>query len=134
MIKEFLQYFPNPKHPDGKLVKVLVPGTQYLKIGCGLGRLPFELAAKGYASQGNEFSYFMLIASNYLLNMTNRKQEFTIYPFIHNLSNNFTESQLFQTVNIPDIHPSEFLTSESDFSMTAGEFVEVYLKQPCIYL
>eukprot|EP00375_Theileria_parva_P002256 XP_764934.1 hypothetical protein [Theileria parva strain Muguga] len=29
--------------------------------GCGLGRLPFEVLKLGYSSQGNEFSYFMLI-------------------------------------------------------------------------
>jgi len=62
--------------------------------------------------------------------MTTKKEEFTIHPFIHNLSNNFTESQLFKTVKIPDIYPADFLNSSSDFSMTAGEFVEVYVKQP----
>ena len=94
--------------------------------------MPFELATKGYASQGNEFSYFMLIASNYILNMTTKKEEFTIYPFIHNLSNNFTESQPFKSINMPDLFPADLLTPDSDFSMTAGEFVEVYAKQPSI--
>jgi len=42
-------------------VKVLTPGA-------GLGRLSFEIAKKGYHCQGNEFSYFMLIPSNFFLN------------------------------------------------------------------
>ncbi|KAJ8872252.1 hypothetical protein PR048_025854 [Dryococelus australis] len=42
-------------------VKVLVPGA-------GLGRLAFEIARLGYNCQGNEFSLFMLFASNFVLN------------------------------------------------------------------
>jgi len=34
--------------------------------GCGLGRLVIEIVGKGYAAQGNEFSYVMLLA-RYLL-------------------------------------------------------------------
>lgn len=36
--------------------------------GSGLGRLAYEIAKKGYISQGNEFSFFMLIAGSFLLN------------------------------------------------------------------
>lgn len=46
---------------NGANVKVLVPGA-------GLGRLAFEIASRGYSCQGNEFSLFMLIASNFVLN------------------------------------------------------------------
>lgn len=46
---------------DPGSVKVLVPGA-------GLGRLAFEIARKGYQCQGNEFSLFMLFASNFVLN------------------------------------------------------------------
>jgi hypothetical protein len=72
----------------------------------------------------------MLIASNYMLNLTTKKEEFELYPFIHNLSNNFTENQPFRMVKVPDIFPAEFLTADTDFSMVAGEFVDVYTKQP----
>jgi len=42
-------------------VSVLVPGA-------GLGRLAFEIACLGYTCEGNEFSLFMLFASNFVLN------------------------------------------------------------------
>ena len=41
--------------------RVLVPG-------CGLSRLLFEVVKRGYGGQGNEFSYQMLLVSNYMLN------------------------------------------------------------------
>ncbi|KAA6396661.1 MAG: hypothetical protein EZS28_007810 [Streblomastix strix] len=44
------------KHP-----RVLVPGA-------GLGRLCYDLAARGYHVQGNEFSLYMLLASQAVLN------------------------------------------------------------------
>ena len=42
-------------------VNVLVPGA-------GLGRLSYEVAKRGFSCQGNEFSLFMLFASNFVLN------------------------------------------------------------------
>lgn len=46
---------------DRRSVSVLVPGA-------GLGRLAHEFARRGYNCQGNEWSLFMLIASNFVLN------------------------------------------------------------------
>ena len=47
--------------PARSKVKVLVPGA-------GLGRLAFDIANNGFECQGNEFSLYMLIGSNYVLN------------------------------------------------------------------
>lgn len=41
--------------------KVICPGS-------GLGRLPLDICFRGYYSLANEFSYFMLIMSNFMLN------------------------------------------------------------------
>lgn len=46
---------------DKKMVSILVPGA-------GLGRLAFEIAQCGYSCQGNEFSFFMLLGSNFVIN------------------------------------------------------------------
>ena len=48
-------------HSDPGEISILVPGA-------GLGRLAFEIARRGYTCQGNEFSLFMLFASNFVLN------------------------------------------------------------------
>lgn len=42
-------------------IKILVPGA-------GLGRLAFDIANNGFECQGNEFSLYMLLGSNYVLN------------------------------------------------------------------
>ena len=46
---------------DRRQIEILVPGA-------GLGRLAYELAKLGFACEGNEFSLFMLFASNFVLN------------------------------------------------------------------
>jgi carnosine N-methyltransferase len=100
-----------------------------LTPGAGLGRLTFEIARIGFKSQGNEFSYFMLITSDYILNKTNKAEEFEIFPFIHDFSNVMSTKDIFKSVKVPDVCPAEVLSHDADFSMVAGEFVEVYSKQ-----
>ena len=66
--------------PTGKRVSVLNPG-------CGMGRLVYEFARRGFKTQGNEFTYFMLLASQYILNQAKSAESFLIFPFIHNFHN-----------------------------------------------
>lgn len=101
-------------------VRILVPGA-------GLGRLAFEFAAQGYSCQGNEFSFYMLLASHYILNKSSQKEQHTIYPFVHSSSNWRTADDMLRPIRIPDVLPSS-LPPTSDFSMVAGEFCEVYTK------
>lgn len=49
---------------EKRKISILVPG-------CGLGRLAFEIAKLGFKCEGNEFSMFMLITSNFILNKYN---------------------------------------------------------------
>jgi carnosine N-methyltransferase len=58
ILEELEQYFPIREKNQ---FKVLVPGA-------GLGRLVYEIALRGFFCEGNEFSLFMLIASNFVLN------------------------------------------------------------------
>lgn len=101
-------------------VRILVPGA-------GLGRLAFEYAAQGYSCQGNEFSFYMLLASHYILNKSTQVDEHTIYPFVHSSSNWRSADDMLRPIRIPDVLPST-LPQTSEFSMVAGEFCEVYSK------
>lgn len=103
--------------------KVLCPG-------CGLGRLPFDLARMGYDAQGNEFSYHMLLGGHMILNRCTEVEAFTIFPFVLSTSNRKGKSDHLRAVKIPDVAPAKALPNNSDLSMTAGEFVEVYKDQP----
>ena len=98
-------------------------------LGSGLGRIVFNFASMGYGAQGNEYSFFMLLASNFVLNMINKNEEFEIYPFIHNYSNTFEEEDPVRLYKIPDVNPAECIPKDADFSMVAGEFIEVYKNQ-----
>ena len=148
MVKELKKYLNPENNSTNSLYKVLVPGA-------GLGRLVFELCKNGYNAEGNEFSYFMLLSSNFILNSMLKKEELSIYPFIHNLSNSLSNSSALREIKIPDIDLMEDLNSFEVFnkaylckdtecsnnhvdnkcpssriygemSMVAGEFIETY--------
>ncbi|CAE7567029.1 Carnmt1 [Symbiodinium sp. CCMP2456] len=104
LVSALLRHLP-PKG-QAKAPAVLCPG-------CGLARLPFDLVRLGYAAQGNEFSYHMLLGSHLILNRSDRAECFNIFPF----------------VKVPDICPCEALAPTAQLSMAAGEFVEVYKTQ-----
>jgi carnosine N-methyltransferase len=124
ILEEFKEYFPENKTRNGERVNVLLPGV-------GLGRLLYEFSKLGYRAQGNEFSYFMLLSSNFILNCTSTSDEFEIQPLIHSFSNIFWEDAPFKTFKIPDENLYEELSKnpEGEMSMVAGEFVEVYKNQ-----
>mmetsp|Transcript_30840 Transcript_30840/g.71227 ORF Transcript_30840/g.71227 Transcript_30840/m.71227 type:complete len:490 (-) Transcript_30840:15-1484(-) len=117
-----------PKHGSKQKPRVLAPGS-------GLARLPFECARLGYAAQGNEFSYHMLQGSKWVLNETTDARSHTIFPFVLNLENRKNSRDHVRGVRIPDVCPSAILcppgveTTPEDFSMCAGEFVDVYCEQ-----
>ena len=99
-------------------VRVLVPGA-------GLCRLVYEIVSRGYSCQGNEFSMFMLLASNYVLNGMKRANQFKMYPWVHSFSNVASQSIQMKEVMIPDVLV-ETIPSTADFSMAAGDFLQVY--------
>ena len=81
-LKNFFEKKTKKEFQDG--INILVPGA-------GLGRLMYEIAKLGFKSQGNEFSYYMLLCSNFIFNNTTKKDEFVLQPFIHSFSNIFNE-------------------------------------------
>ncbi|CAL5335430.1 unnamed protein product [Camellia sinensis] len=93
--------------------------------GAGLGRLALEISCLGFVSQGNEFSYYMMICSSFILNQTQTVGEWTIYPWIHSNCNSLSDSDQLRPVSIPDIFPASAGITDG-FSMCGGDFVEVY--------
>ncbi|KAH7106861.1 N2227-domain-containing protein [Auriculariales sp. MPI-PUGE-AT-0066] len=120
MLEALLKSFEHIPEANRGSVRVLVPG-------CGLARLAYDVAALGFASQGNEFSQYMLLASHFILNRTSKINQHTIYPFIHSFSNVRRREDLLRQVRVPDVLPSAILGR--DFSLVAGDFVEVYSKE-----
>ncbi|KAJ2467355.1 hypothetical protein GGI02_004062 [Coemansia sp. RSA 2322] len=101
-------------------VRVLVPGA-------GLGRLAYEICCRGFSTQGNEFSYFMLFASNYILNKSLKEGQHVVYPYVHQFSNVACVEDQMRAVYIPDALPSNMpFAATAEFSMAAGDFIEVY--------
>ena len=122
ILNELKNYFKDKSKNDfEKGINVLVPGA-------GLGRLMYEIAKLGFKSQGNEFSYYMLLCSNYIFNNTTKENEFVIQPLIHSFSNIYNEEAPFKKVMIPDENLAEELskTETGEMSMVAGEFCRVY--------
>ncbi|XP_053322733.1 carnosine N-methyltransferase [Spea bombifrons] len=117
IIQEILKYFPRDKC-DVANINVLVPGA-------GLGRLAWEITRHGYSCQGNEWSFFMLFSSNFVLNRCSQINAFKLYPWVHQFSNNRSLTDQIRPVYFPDVNPHH-LPPDANFSMTAGDFQEIY--------
>ncbi|XP_020576051.1 carnosine N-methyltransferase-like isoform X2 [Phalaenopsis equestris] len=93
--------------------------------GAGLGRLALEISCLGFVSQGNEFSYYMMICSSFILNQTEAANQWIIYPWIHGNCNSLSDDDQFRPISFPDIQPASAGITEG-FSMCGGDFIEVY--------
>ncbi|CAG9813749.1 unnamed protein product [Phaedon cochleariae] len=118
IVKEIFTHYPKEQYKRSDIT-VLVPGA-------GLGRLAFEIASNGFACQGNEFNLFMLLMSFFVLNLCKKVDEYEVYPWIHQYCNNTKIEDQRLSVRFPDVIPMP--TPESTFSMSAGDFLDVYTK------
>ncbi|KJH42509.1 n2227-like protein [Dictyocaulus viviparus] len=110
-----------PSTSERASVKVMVPGS-------GLGRLAFDLARQGFHVEGNEYSMVMLMTSSFLLNACYEENEHIIYPYALDKSNSWSYEDQVRPVYFPDIGKSRTETA-SNFSMIAGNFIEVMLSR-----
>lgn len=126
IIDELKTLYPNVK--DRQNVRILVPG-------CGLGRLVIELVKQGFWAQGNEFSYHMLLASNFILNHCQVADQFWVFPFLHKSSHLVKRINQIRPVSVPDYNPLHIHELQREnpeipydelMSMTAGSFVDLY--------
>lgn len=124
LIRELLKHLPVTKDNRNKQ-KIVVPGA-------GLARLVVELVSRGYEVEGNDFDYFMLLCSSFILNCAQRRHEFSIFPWVDKKCNIHAARDVTKPIKIPDIAAVDLIESNPDsrMSMCAGEFVEIYKHQP----
>lgn len=108
-----------PDREQRSQVKCLVPGS-------GLGRLVYELVARGFWTQGNELSYHMLQVLSLILNRCQEPEMFLIFPFIARSSHVSLRLNQIRPVAIPDVCPARELPDSDLMSITAGSFVDLY--------
>lgn len=136
-IKESIKkYLPLEKYSEGqRLPQIVVPGS-------GVGRLAFELAAMGYDVQGNEFSMYMLLASDFILNnggqIFSSERPLHLSPWLLESRNVHASTDPTSSIQIPDVDPATMLMQSLDdeermsslpapeFSMAAGDFASIY--------
>lgn len=120
------KYFPIVN--ERPTVEVLIPGS-------GLGRLLIEFSKKGFKTQGNEISYYMLLSSHFLLNNSFYMNNFLICPFVHNNSNVIKRNYQCRQIYFPDFNSEDIYHLEKKYpsipmddlmSIIAGEFVDLY--------
>lgn len=126
IIDKLVQLFPDESERQN--IKIVVPG-------CGLGRLVVDLVRQGFWCQGNEFSYHMLLTSNFILNHSKFANLHSIMPFLHKSSHVVKRSNQIRPITVPDstpmdIHELQLKKPEIPYdelmSMTAGSFVDLY--------
>lgn len=109
--------------------------TRILIPGCGTGRLVFEMVKHGFECQGNEFSYHMLLASNFILNHSFVAHNYSIFPFLSKFSHLTKRSNQIRPVTVPNVNPGEINELQEKnpsipytelMSMTAGSFLDLY--------
>jgi len=126
-----------PVTPENRnLQRVLIPGA-------GTGRLMLETFARGYYTQGNDFCWQVLMASQFILNSSLSPNCFLIFPFIDDPNNKWTANDLLQCVPIPDINIEAIVKEAQNsstmvpknsskrhqqphISVTAGEWLHLY--------
>mmetsp|Transcript_56453 Transcript_56453/g.126041 ORF Transcript_56453/g.126041 Transcript_56453/m.126041 type:complete len:403 (-) Transcript_56453:332-1540(-) len=106
---------------QGTEARVLLPGA-------GLGRLAWEVAQLGYTAQGCEFSYFMLLASNFIMN-TLQEDSVTVHPWVLQTCNTRSTTEQVRPAVVPSPAAPSSIGAERNLSMCAGDFLEVYRDQ-----
>jgi len=119
VLAEIKRIFADWADVENSPPRILVPGA-------GLGRLCLDIASLGFEVQGNEFSYFMLLCSSFVLNHTLEANQWTIFPWVHNSNNNISDEDQLRAVPVPEVCPYSLVPRAGLLSMCAGDFVEVY--------
>lgn len=85
-----------------------------------------ECARRGFDTEGNEYSYYMLLTSSFILNHAEYAGQFVIHPWIHNNNNHLSDADHLRATPVPDVPACLAGIQPGCMSMCAGDFVEVY--------
>ena len=92
--EELRSYFPETEDRHHQDVCILVPG-------CGLARLPYELALDGFKVLANEQDYFQLATASFIMNHCSRVDSYRIYPCLHDLRNRINTKAVTTPIPFP---------------------------------
>lgn len=106
--------------------RILVPGT-------GAARLSFEIAKLGYVTEGNEFSFFMILFSYFVLNRQCLISNMKLCPYLFPFSNTLCFENQIRKIEILDGELDEVSNILPNFSISTGEFLETYANQQSIF-
>jgi len=94
-------------------------GVKVLDPGCCLGRLVYELVQLGFTAEGCEISNLKFICSDILTNHLS-KDESTIYPYIDQVTNQWSFKNQSRGFTIPNVDSAgknpRYRTRQGDFS------------------
>lgn len=134
LLKQLKHYLPLSHFEENKK-----PPPRICVPGAGVGRLAFDITAMGYSVQGNDFSLFMLLASDFMLNggVATPENPIMISPWLLESRNVHSPSDPLRIAKIPDVDPYTVLSERvnvdesemgnvPEFSMAAGEFAAIY--------
>ena len=112
LIQKVLHYLPISK-PAAAAAAAAEPPRVCIP-GAGVGRLACEFSALGYTVQGNEFSLYMLLASDFILNGPIRpSRPLQISPWMLESRNVHSVQDQLRVVHIPDVDPFEMIMQHS---------------------
>jgi carnosine N-methyltransferase len=122
LLEAVSEHVPVPQGANAIAPRVLVPG-------CGLARLPTELAGRGYHAVGNEFSFFMILTCSWVLNALLEPESVDIHPWVLSTSNQRSRKLQARRVAIPDDPAGHLLQrggGKGHLGMVTGDFVPVF--------
>ena len=89
----------------------------------------------GYRTVGNEFDYFMLLISNFMLNVVTEAEKFLISPWLDEKNNFVSRSDQLQSFAVPDVPTHTLLAANPGhfMSMAQGEWMDIVLSSGTVW-
>jgi carnosine N-methyltransferase len=75
---------------------------------------------QGYEAIGNEFSYFMLLTSAFVLNCMEGERQWVLHPWLHSAVNHQCDGDQLRAIHVPDVHPAEVAGAGGTMTYVGG--------------